>query len=252
MAGMRLIDTHCHLDFDQYDDDREDVLATSQERMAAIVNVGTDHERNQASRALAERHEFVYATMGLHPTYITDLADDAIDRIVAQIRENAAQIQAVGEIGLDYHHIRDPDWRERQETVFIRLLDVAADLDIPVMLHTRDAEQRATEIVADYDLPVIQHCFNGHPDLAKTCIDRGYWISVSTQVLYSQRVQDIAAAVPLDRMLLETDAPFLYQGERNVPWNVEESAEQIAAIKGLEPVEVARQTTANAEAALNL
>ncbi len=136
--------------------------------------------------------------------------------------------------------------------MFTRLLDLAVELDATVMLHTRDAEVRATEIVGDYDLNVIQHCFNGHPDLAKKCVDRGYWISISTQVLYSQRVQDIADTVPLDHILLETDAPFLYQGERNVPWNVEESAEKIAEIKGMDAEDVTEQTTANAKKALDL
>ncbi len=267
---MQLIDTHCHLDFDQYDDDRDKVLDTCQERIDAVVNVGTNHERNQASLDLARNHDVVYATMGLHPTYIKDLEDspksgdfarssepdgstsNEIDRIVTQIRNNSGAIQAVGEIGLDYHHIREPEWRERQEDLFVRLLDVAQELDMPVVLHTRDAEQRATEIVQDYDLPVIQHCFNGAPELAEECVDRGYWISISTQVLYSSRVQELAASVPLEHILLETDAPFLYQGDRNMPWHVEESAEKIADIKELDVEDVARQTTENARDALRL
>lgn len=249
---MNLIDTHCHLDFDQYDDDRDQVLQTCKDRMEAVVNIGTNQERNRASLDLAQEHDFVYATMGLHPTYIKDLDDNEIENIVAQVREHADSIQAVGEIGLDYHHIREPDWRDKQKDLFLQLLDVAAELELPVALHTRDAEQRATELVADYDLPVIQHCFNGAPALAEECVDRGYYVSVSTQVLYSNRVQDIAEVVPLEHMLLETDAPFLYQGERNVPWNIAESAEKIAEIKGTSAEDVGNITTKNAQDVLNL
>lgn len=249
---MKPVDTHCHLDFDQYDDDREQVLDTCKERMEAVVNVGTNLERNQASLALSQEHDVVHATMGLHPTYIKELDSGEIDRIVEQVREHVDDIVAVGEIGLDYHHIREDEWRQKQEELFIRLLNLAAELDVPVALHTRDAEKRAMEVVADYGLEFIQHCFNGSPVLAEECVDRGYWVSISTQVLYSQRVQDIADTVPLDHILLETDAPFLYQGKRNVPWHVEESAEKIADIKGVDVEEVVEQTTKNAQGALNL
>lgn len=249
---MKPVDTHCHLDFDQYDDDRDEVVQQCTERMDAVVNVGTNLERNQDSLDLAQKHSVIYATMGLHPTYIKDLEEDEIERIVEQIQDNRRHIQAIGEIGLDYHHIRERDWRETQEDLFIRLLDLARELDETVMLHTRDAEVRAMEIVADYDLEVIQHCFNGAPELAEECVDRGYWVSISTQVLYSQRVQDIAETVPLEHMLLETDAPFLYQGDRNVPWNVKESAERIAEIKEQDVEDVVGQTTENARTALDL
>ncbi len=250
--NVKPVDTHCHLDFDQYDDDRDNVIEQCKERMDAVVNVGTNHERNQASLDLAQNHPHIYATMGLHPTYIKDLEEDEIDRIVEQIREHQRDIQAIGEIGLDYHHIRDEEWRETQEDLFVRLLDVARELDATVMLHTRDAEQRAVEIVSEYDLEVIQHCFNGAPALAEECVDRGYWVSISTQVLYSNRVQEIAETVPLEHMLLETDAPFLYQGERNVPWHVAESAEKIAEIKEQDAEDVVEQTTRNARQALDL
>lgn len=249
---MQPIDTHCHLDFDQYDDDREQVLQECAKRMDAVVNVGTNLERNETSLELALDHDFIYACMGLHPTYIKDLEAEEVDRIVGQIRQHRDVIQAVGEIGLDYHHIREQEWRDRQEEIFLRLLDVAEELNLPAMLHTRDAENRAVEIVEGRDLPVIQHCFNGAPALAERCVDNGWWISLSTQVLYSQRVQNIAETAPLEHILLETDAPFLYKGERNVPWHVEESAEKIAELKGLEKAEVVAQTTENARKALNL
>lgn len=244
---MRLVDVHCHLDFDQYDEDREAVLEICAERMEAVVNSGTNVERNEASLTLAREHAVVHATLGIHPTYIEDIAEDAVDRVEQQIRDNQEEIVAVGEIGMDYHHVTDPDWRERQEAMMERMVELAEELDLPVVLHTRDAEKRVLEIMQGFDPDgVVLHCFNGAPALAEEAVDRGYTVSVSTQVLYSNRVQSIVDAVPLEHVTLETDAPFLYQGERNVPWNVEESAEQIAAIKDVEPEEVGRVTTANA------
>ncbi|MDY6770165.1 MAG: TatD family hydrolase [Candidatus Nanohaloarchaea archaeon] len=248
---MRLVDTHCHLDFDRFDDDRDGIIAECAERLEHVVNSGTNLERNQASLRLAAEHAVVEATLGVHPTYVTDELD--LDGIEEQIRQHRESIVGVGEIGLDYHHVSDERWRAKQEDIFERFLAVAAELQLPAVLHTRDAEQPAMDIVEDYDLPhVVLHCFNGRPELAEAAVDRGYHVSISTQVLYSDRVQALAEAVPLDRILLETDAPFLYRGERNVPWHVAESAEQIADIKDLDPAEVGRVTTGNAEAVFGL
>ncbi len=248
---MQLVDTHCHLDFDQYDDDREEVIQTCAERMAAVVNSGTNPERNRNTLELAEEYDVVHPTLGIHPTYIKDLGEEDRDTVAEQIREHEDALLAVGEIGLDYHHISEEDWRERQADIFERFLQLAEELQLPVVLHTRDAEKQSLGIVHDYDLPaVVLHCFNGAPELAEQAVDRGYYVSISTQVLYSDRVQELADAVPLEHILLETDAPFLYRGERNVPWNVAESAERIADIKDLEPGEVGRVTTANAGTAL--
>lgn len=244
---MRLVDVHCHLDFDQYDDDREAVLAECGERMEAVINSGTNVERNRASLDLADRYGFVHATLGIHPTYIKDLQDGAVDTVEQQVRTHAEEIVAVGEIGMDYHHVTEQDWRERQEDLLERMLGLAEELGLPVVLHTRDAEPRVMEILDGYDPDgVVLHCFNGAPPLAEEAVDRGYRVSVSTQVLYSSRVQNIVEVVPLDHVTLETDAPFLYRGERNVPWNVAESAEKIAEIKDVEPDEVGRVTTENA------
>lgn len=248
---MNLTDTHCHLDFDQYDDDRGEVIQRCEEEMELVVNSGTNVDRNQASLELAEEYDVIEATLGVHPTYVKDELD--LDRIEQQIREYRDRTVGVGEIGLDYHHVSDQRWREKQMDIFERFLAVAEDLQLPAVLHTRDAEPDALDIVQDYDLPaVILHCFNGAPELAGEAVDRGYYVSISTQVLYSSRVQELAATVPLEHILLETDAPFLYQGERNVPWHVGESAEEIAAIKDLGAEEIGRATTANAEEALQL
>ncbi|MFB6294320.1 MAG: TatD family hydrolase [Candidatus Nanohaloarchaea archaeon] len=248
---MQLTDTHCHLDFDQYDDDRDAVLQRCAEEMELVVNSGTNVERNQASLELAREHDVVETTLGVHPTYVKDDLD--LDRIEEQIRDHADEILGVGEIGLDYHHVSDDTWRAKQADIFEQFLAVAEELQLPAVLHTRDAEPDALDTVQDYDLPdVILHCFNGAPSLAADAVDCGYYVSISTQVLYSSRVQELAATVPLDHILLETDAPFLYQGERNVPWHVEESAEEIAAMKDVDAETVAAATAENARSVFDL
>ncbi|MCJ7478960.1 MAG: TatD family hydrolase [Candidatus Nanohaloarchaeota archaeon QJJ-7] len=241
---MQLVDTHAHLDFDQYDGDRGSVIERCREEMVAVVNSGTNVERNEASLELAEENDFIQATLGFHPTYIKE--DKSVDRIEEQIRDNEDRIVGIGEIGLDYHHVQEDKWREEQEEIFIRFLELAEELQLPVVLHTRDAEKRVMEILEGKDVEVILHTFNGSPELAEAAVERGYTIGVSTQVLYSNRVQDIVETVPLDSIVLETDAPFLYQGDRNAPWNVGESAEKISEIKGEGAEDVAKATTENA------
>lgn len=250
---MKPVDTHCHLDFEQFDDDRDEVIAECRERLAAVVTIGTGPDTNDAALELAREHDHIHATHGLHPAYVEDHSADDVDTVAAQIEERRERIRAVGEIGLDYHHVRDDHGRETQRQRFRRMLTVAEEVGLPAVLHTRDAEQDAFDIAQEFSPPaVVQHCFNGRPGLAREAVDADHYIAVSTQVLHSARVRDIAAAVPLDRILLETDAPFLYRDGRNVPWHVEESAEAIADIKDVAVDEVMATTTRNAADAFGL
>ncbi len=240
---MRPVDAHCHLDFEQYDDDREEVISRSRGELEFVVNAGSNLMHNRKALELQEETGgFVKANLGLHPTY-TDSFDE-LEEVKKQIRNEMPV--AVGEIGLDFHHVTDVEMRERQEEVFRELLELAGEIDRPVVLHTRDAEKQALEILEDYELEgVMLHCFNGSPELAYEASEKGYLIGVTTQVLYSRRVQDIVEAVDLESIMLETDSPFLYRGERNEPVNVVESAEKIAEIKGVSVDEVVEMTTGN-------
>ena len=241
---MRPVDAHCHIDFDQYNDDREEVIQRAKKKLEFIVNAGSCLENNKQILELEKNHpEFIIANLGLHPTYTEKF--DQLEEIKAQIRKEDPA--AVGEIGLDHYHISDEDVRDRQHQIFRELLELAEDLGKPVVVHSRDAEEEAVEVISDYDLPgVMLHCFNGSPDLAEEAVEKGFKIGVTTQVLYSNRVQDIVKALDVEDLLLETDSPFLYRGERNEPVNVVESAEKIAEIKGLDIEEVIEATTENA------
>jgi TatD DNase family protein len=241
---MKPVDSHCHLDFEQYDDDREEVLKRAREKLEFVVNAGSNLEHNKAALDLQEETSgFIVANLGLHPVY-TDSYDE-IEDIKQQVREEDPV--AIGEIGLDHHHVEDKETKDRQEEVFREMLELAEELNKPVVVHTRDAERKSVEILKDYSLPdVMLHCFNGKPALAEEAVEHGMKIGVTTQVLYSNRVQDIVRKLKVEDILLETDSPYLYRGERNEPANVVESAEKISKLKDVEKEKVVEATTGNA------
>lgn len=241
---MKPVDAHCHLDFERFDGDRDEVVERCRQVLEFVVNAGSNMEHNRKALELHEEYEdIVVPNLGLHPTY-TDHFDE-LDEIKQMIRDEDPV--AIGEIGLDYHHVEEEKLRERQKEVFRELLELAEELDKPVVIHSRDAEQKVFEIVKEYNLPDIMfHCFNGTPELAEEATEEGITIGVTTQVLYSNRVQNIVETISTEDMLLETDSPFLYRGERNEPVNVKGSAEKIAELKSVKKEEVVKATTENA------
>ena len=241
---MRPVDAHCHIDFEQYGDDREEVINEAKNKLEFIVDAGSNLENNKEVLELSRKHEnFVVPNLGLHPTYTKSF--DQLNDIKEQIKSEMPP--AVGEIGLDHHHVSENKMRKRQEKIFREMLEIAEELDLPVVVHSRDAERKAFSILKEYSLPdVMLHCFNGKPELAEKAVQEGMKIGITTQVLYSNRVQEIVEAVNVEDILLETDSPFLYRGERNSPVNVIESAEKIAEIKDLEKNEIVEASTENA------
>lgn len=241
---MRPVDAHCHIDFDQYNEDRDEVLKKCREQLEFIVNAGSSLENNEKVLELAEKNpETVIPNLGLHPTYTDNFNE--LEKVKKQIK--AEKPPAIGEIGLDHHHVTENQVRKKQEKVFREMLELAEELNLPVVLHTREAERKSVNITKEYSIPdVMLHCFNGKPELAEEAVEEGMKIGVTTQVLYSSRVQNIVKALELEDILLETDSPFLYRGERNEPVNVHESAEKIAEIKDTSKEEVIKASTDNA------
>lgn len=241
---MKPVDAHCHLDFEQFDEDRDNVISKAKQKLEFVVNAGSNTEHNDAALQLGQKYpDFIIPTVGLHPCYTDDF--DRLEEVKQQIRKHDPV--AIGEIGLDHHHVQEQKLRERQEDVFRELLQLAEDLQKPVVIHSRDAEKKAVEILEEYDLPdVMLHCFNGTLELAEEAVENGMTIGVTTQVLSSNRVQNIVEQLDVEDLLLETDSPYLYRGERNEPLNVIESAEKIAKLKSIEHEEVVQATTQNA------
>jgi TatD DNase family protein len=255
---MTLIDSHCHLNFDAFDDDREAVIARAKEAgVTVILNPGVDLSSSRAAIALAERHDLVYAAVGIHPTS-TDEVNEAAIRTLRQLAEHPKAV-AIGEIGLDYYWPNQPnrDWQcaspETQRVAFRRQLDLAAEVGLPVIVHNREADTDV--MIALEDSPAISgvlHSFSGDVDLAEWALGLGFYIGISGPVTFkkSHDTQTVARQVAFDRLLVETDAPFLapspHRGRRNEPAFVRITAQGVADLRETDLDSIARQTSENA------
>jgi len=251
-----LIDSHAHIDGPEFDQDRDDVIRRARDAgVSAILNVGTgDPHSGALERAveLGEKYDDVYAAVGTHPHDARLYDDRAEQRIQALIRQSPGVI-AWGEIGLDFHYDNSP--RDVQMEVFRRQLRLARDTNLPVIVHTREAEDETIDILksewGDSNLPGIMHCFSGSLALATKSIELGFLISFSGIVTFKKadELRVVANNVPLDRLLIETDCPFLspvpFRGKRNEPAYVVEVARCLAQLRQLDLQEIARITTEN-------
>lgn len=256
---MILVDTHAHLDFSRFDADRQAVIERAQTAgVGAIVNVGTDLVSSRRAVSLAAEHDTIYAAVGMHPHDAKKLNGAAL----AELRELAQhpKVVAVGEIGLDYYRDRSP--RDVQRRAFQAQLACATKLERPVIIHDRDAHGEIMEMLADWAdgqkgsslegrLGVL-HTFSGDLAMAERAIELGFYISFSGPVTYknARRLPEIVQALPQDRLLVETDCPFLaphpYRGKRNEPAYVRLVAERVATLRGTSLEDLAEATTASA------
>lgn len=250
-----MIDSHVHLYFDRFDDDRDAVIARAHAAgVEAFVNVGIDLPTSQQAIALADEQADMYATIGIHPTSpVADLNAD-LDALRKLARDRRDVVVAVGEIGLDYY------WKEispeDQKPKLVAQLALARELDLPVVFHCRDAlEDLFTILEAEPALPPgVFHCFAGNTSDAKRALELGYHISFAGNVTYSKGKQRTARSVPTDKLLLETDAPFLRphdlvapeagQPKRNEPAFLKETCAFLAELQGIAPQKLAAQTAA--------
>ena len=246
---MRLVDTHCHLQDRRFDEDREAVLARALDALAWIVVIGDDLATS--AQALSCARERVYATVGMHP-YHAEAVDDAA---IAELRRlaQAPGVVAIGEMGLDYHNEFSP--REAQRVAFPRQLALAQELGLPVVVHNRQADDDAYAVLQEAvpALPAcVLHCYGSDAAFAERCVELGCYISFAGNATFpkAQPLRDAAAVVPLDRLLVETDAPYLApqakRGKRCEPRDVQYTAEALAEVKGVSLEAFAEQTTRNA------
>ena len=243
-------DSHAHLDDARFDSDREEIFAALQDaEVGLILNVGCDLASSERSVALAERYPFVYAAVGSHP----DDADSVDGRLLDRYRALAAhpKVKAIGEIGLDYHYEDVP--RARQIIAFEQQLELAEALSLPVIVHEREAHGDAMDIVRRHpDVCGVFHCFSGSKELALWLADRGWYIGFTGVLTFknARRAVEAASALPLDRILIETDCPYMapepYRGRRNDSRYVPQVAKKLAALRGLTAEEAGSITTENA------
>ena len=251
---MRLIDTHAHLNSSALVEDMEGVLDRAKAaEVDIIVNVGYNIAASRSSVQYAQQYPQIFAAVGQHPQDALHYSD-AVEEELMQLMTKP-KVVAVGEIGLDYY--RDYAPRDLQRSVFIRQLGFAREAGIPVMIHTRDAAMETVDILkAEGNGVGIIHCFSYSWEIAKLCLKMGFYISLAGPVTFpnAPKLHDLAQRIPLERLVLETDAPWLapqrYRGTRNEPSYVRETALHIAALRGMDIEELAAATTANAEALL--
>lgn len=245
---LGVIDSHCHLDFKQFNKDRDLVMQRARDAgVVLMINSGVDFTTNRRSLELAEKYDFIYPTLGLSPNSLDSLSDSDIQGLLNQIKENAGQAVGIGEAGLDYYRCKEPAGRERQVKVFGQVIELARSLDLPLVIHSRDTEQKALDMVKDKDLEkVVFHCYSGTLSTMKEATDLGFYISLATVLCRSPQHQVLAKNVSLDHLLVETDSPFLSPRHgRNEPSYVLDSVRLIAKIRGMEPQEIARITSEN-------
>jgi TatD DNase family protein len=246
-----LIDTHCHLDFKDFKDDLRAVLKRSWDsNVRFIINVGSSIEGTARSVEIAGENDFIYAAAGIHPHEADSASENDIKLFKGFL--DKPKVVAVGEIGLDYY--KNISSRENQRKLFIKLLEIARDAGLPLIIHNRDAHKDMIDIlrgIMGNSVNGVMHCFSGDEAFLKTCLSMGFFISFTCNITYrtAERVRGVAKLVPMDRLLLETDAPFLapqeFRGKRNEPMHVRYVAEEVARIKGIDFSEVARITTDN-------
>jgi TatD DNase family protein len=251
---LEIIDSHAHLEFEQFNEDRNAVLQRARDAgLTAILAIGGADGPDYLGSAIpfAETHDWIYATAGIHP-HEAKLATEAHFRHLEELTRHPRVI-ACGEIGLDYFYDHSP--REVQQEVFRRQLAIARAAKLPIVIHCRDAWPGCIEILeSDWrasGLGGIFHCFTGNLDDAQRGIDMGFLVSFAANITYPkmQPLRDVAGKLPLDRILTETDSPFLppqpLRGKRNEPANVVEVARTLATMRNLNPEEVARVTAQN-------
>ena len=244
-------DSHAHLDDDRFDSDRDKVIKSlKKDGIDFYINVGADIKSSYRSIALAEKYDFIYAAAGVHPHDADSLKDSDMDVLKKMLEHE--KVVALGEIGLDYFYDNSP--RDIQRKWFIRQLEIAKETDMPTIVHCRDAMGECIEIIKKSGVTKgVMHCFSGSGESAAELVNLGWYISFSGSVTFknAEKLKRAAAIVPMEKMFIETDSPYLspepMRGKRNTPSYVRYVAEKIAEIKELDVSEVARITKENAK-----
>jgi TatD DNase family protein len=247
-----LVDSHCHLDFPDFGDELDDIVARARAAdVGRIVTISTRIRQHDAVLGIAERYPDVFCSVGTHPHHAHEELDIAVDEIVARSRN--PKVVAIGEAGLDYFYDNSP--REAQERGFRNHIAAARATALPLVIHTRDADADTARILEEEmgkgAFPAVLHCFTGGPELARRAVALGHYVSFTGILTFkkSEQLRAIAADLPADRILVETDAPYLapgkHRGRRNEPAFVAETAKTLAEVRGVPLEEIARQTTEN-------
>ncbi|WP_291576064.1 TatD family hydrolase [Clostridium sp. UBA4548] len=252
-----IFDSHSHYDDSQFNEDRDLVLKEIKEKgVIGVLNCGSDLRGLNMSIELAEKYDFVYAAVGIHPEY----AQIVDENLIEQIKNHAKnpKVRAIGEIGLDYYWEENPP-REVQKKAFRMQMEAARELNLPVVIHDREAHQDTLEIMKEFSqVKGVVHCFSGSVEFAKECLKLGYYIGITGVVTFKNAkvIKEVVKAVPIDKLLVETDCPYMaptpYRGKRNQSNYIEYIIEEIADLKGITKEDVEKNTIKNTKNLLNL
>jgi TatD DNase family protein len=247
-----LFDSHAHLNDEQYGDDRDEVIRRALEQgVSRILNIGFNRETIETTLSLAEQYGFIYAAVGWHPHDAATMTDEDL-KWIRTLTEHP-KVVALGEMGLDYYRNYSP--KEVQEEVFRRQIRLAREVGMPIIIHNREADRDVLRVLREEgaeEVGGVMHCFGGDWSMAQECLEMNFLIGLGGPVTFKNAhlPKEIAARVPLDRLLIETDSPYLaphpHRGKRNESGYVRLVAEKIAELRGISFEEVARKTSANA------
>jgi TatD DNase family protein len=236
-----MIDVHCHLEQPPYDSIREEVIEKcKKELMAVITSCAHTKDFDKTLKIVKENNGFVFASFGIHPEYIKEVSEKEIAEFIDKVRKNRDSIVAIGEIGLDYKWVVEPEWREKQKELFVRLIMLAKELGKPIVVHSRDSYEETIEIMEKEGVKEADmHMFGDH-HMTQRVIDNGWFISMNNIILRSKNHKKIVKDCPMDRLMLETDAPWLSPrrltegvDDINDPTTIRTVAEKVAEVKSL-------------------
>ncbi len=245
-----LFDTHAHLDDLAFEEDRADLLAAlPQQGLTLVMNPGCSLASSRHAATLAAQYDYIYAAVGSHP----DAADEVNDQVLEEYRALCKQnpkIKAIGEIGLDYHYEDIP--RAVQIQAFRAQMELAQELNLPVIIHDREAHEDSLQVLKDFPhVTGVFHCYSGSAEMARQLVDKGWYIGFTGVLTFknARKAVEVAASVPLDRIVLETDCPYMapepFRGKRNDPGKIYRMAEKLAEIRGLSVEEIQHITVQN-------
>lgn len=249
-------DTHTHLNDEKFDIDRDEVVSSLKDyNVTRILNVSCDIKTSHETIDLCDRYDFIYGAVGVHPHEAQEIEAGYLDTLRKMVKHN--KIKAIGEIGLDYYYDFSP--RDVQKKIFKEQLELARELNLPVIIHDRDAHEDCLNILRDFtDLKVVYHCYSGSLEYAKVLISLGFYLSFTGSLTFknAKAGPEVVSWMPMDRIFIETDCPYLApvpnRGKRNFPGFVPLVAEKIAELRGLTIDEVAKITTDNANKFFNI
>ena len=245
-----LFDTHAHMDDRAFEEDRKKLLTTLPERgIGLLMNPGCSLASSRNAVALANQYDYLYAAVGSHPDAADEVNSAVLDEYRTLCKQNK-KVLAIGEIGLDYHYEDIP--REHQQQAFRAQMELAAELDLPVIVHERDAHEDGMRIVEEFPkVKGVFHCYSGSAEMAKWLVSRGWYIGFTGVLTFknARKAVETAAAIPLDRIVLETDCPYMspepFRGKRNDPGRLYRMAEKLAEIRALSVEEIHEITMEN-------